>query len=94
MQVAPVLFAMNPSIGIASTAVVIGLVLFSLGRVVNDAVAWYRDQIKDPYRDLRTKAQESRRTKKSPGQTDDESHVIRNRDPDETSSSRRPPSAG
>lgn len=93
MRVAPVLFAMRPSIEAAAAAVVIGLILCSIGRVVNDAVTWYKDHVKDPYRDLRKKAQESRRTRKSLRETADESHAIRNGNPDDVPSPKRPPNA-
>ena len=65
MQTLAVLFAMNTSLACILAAVVVGLILSAVGRVAIDAVGWYKDHVKDPYRELRQTARGKRKPRKS-----------------------------
>ena len=58
-------FAMRTSIGAILIVVAVGLVICGVVRVIADAIAWYKDDIMDPYRDLRKEAREARKPKKT-----------------------------
>lgn len=56
---------MRPALAYILAVVIIGLVLGGVGRVVFDAVGWYRDNMTDPYRDLRKTAREVKKPRKT-----------------------------
>ena len=66
MNTLPALFAMRTSIGAILIVMAIGLVLGGIWRVISDAIAWYRDEVRDPYRDLRKEVRERRKTAAAP----------------------------
>lgn len=59
------LFAMRTSIGIILIVVAIGIVVAAVVRVLTDAVAWYKEQMMDPYRDLRKNSKEARKARRA-----------------------------
>ena len=65
MRAMPALFAMRTSIGFILIVVAIGIVIAAVVRVLTDAVAWYKDQMTDPYRELRKKSREARKASRA-----------------------------
>lgn len=65
MATLPALFAMRTAIGVILVVAAAGLVLGGIGRVISDAVGWYKDHMMDPYRDLRKKSKGTRRVRKT-----------------------------
>lgn len=56
---------MRPALAYILAVVIAGLILGGVGRVVFDAVGWYKDNMTDPYRDLRKTAREAKKPKKT-----------------------------
>lgn len=65
MQTFAVLFAMKTSLAYILAAVIVGMILSAIGRVAMDAVGWYKDHVKDPYRELRQTARGARKPRKT-----------------------------
>lgn len=65
MHTFALLFAMNTSLACILAAVVVGMILSAVARVAIDAVGWYKDHVKDPYRELRQTARGTRKPRKS-----------------------------
>lgn len=56
---------MRPALAYILGVVIVGLILGAIGRVLIDAVGWYKDNMTDPYRDLRKNAQGTRKPRKT-----------------------------
>jgi hypothetical protein len=67
---------MRTSIGIILIVVVIGIVIAAVVRVLTDAVAWYKDQMMDPYRDLRKKSKDARKAKRATENAASNDHAV------------------
>ena len=60
-----VLIAMRTSIGAILVVTAIGIVVGGVVRVVGDIIGWYKEEVRDPYRDLRKEAREARKPRKT-----------------------------
>ena len=60
-----VLIAMRTSIGAILVVTAIGIVIGGVVRVIADIIGWYKEQVRDPYRDLRKEAREARKPRKT-----------------------------
>ena len=56
---------MRPILGVILIVVVVGFVAWAAVRVVSDAITWFKDEIMDEYRDLRSKSKEKAKTEKT-----------------------------
>ena len=91
MRTLPVPFAMRPVIGFVLIVVAVGIVLYGVGRVATDVIAWYKDQMTDPYSDLRRKSKETRKARRTLEEVVGNRHVARGGKSDDDESKRSPP---
>lgn len=88
MQTLPVPIAMRTAIGVILIIVAVGIVICALGRVTTDAVAWYKDHMTDPYSDLRKKAKEARKPRRTLEEIVGDRHIASS---DDDNSKKMPP---
>ena len=81
MQTTLPLFAIRTSLVSILVVMVVCLILGGLGRVAMDAVHWYKDQMMDPYRDLRKTARADRKPKRTLEELVNEDRAARSKKP-------------
>ncbi len=73
MPTLPVLFAVRSSwVVILLLLIGVGFVTWFVIRVVSDAIAWFRDELFDEYRDLRKQSEEARKAQRKTGAENEE----------------------
>lgn len=68
---------MRPALAYILAVVIVGLILGAVGRVLVDAVGWYKDHMMDPYRELRRTAQGTRKPRKTLEEIVNEKQVVK-----------------
>lgn len=74
---------MRPALAYILAVVVGGLILGAIGRVLVDAVGWYKDNMTDPYRELRKNAQGTRKPRKTLEEIVNENQAVRRPSPED-----------